>query len=290
MKRVLIVGGNSNVARALKARIEGSAMVITAGIRGCDITLDLREDSKSIEDKIYMIPDIDALIVTAADFSTAPLEVSKSIEVNVVGTLKLYRAALLYGNVKHFVYISSISSLLDPASRHYDTYSFAKKQAEDALRFAASMNGNNDVKLTILRPSRIYGDDDGFRRHQPFFYYLMDTAQAGKEISIYGSHDPLRNYLHIDDLTKIIEKVIDYGVCGTYDCQHPNNISNSQIAKLAQVAFDKKVDVVFLKDKPKTDDNIFDMDFSLYDKIGFYPQVSVVEGIKRIAKYRRAKR
>jgi nucleoside-diphosphate-sugar epimerase len=42
----------------------------------------------------------------------------------------------------------------------------------------------------------------------PFFYDLIDKAGRGEDIYLYGSHDPKRNYIHIDDVTRVLAEVV----------------------------------------------------------------------------------
>jgi nucleoside-diphosphate-sugar epimerase len=122
--------------------------------------------------------------------------------------------------------------------------------------------------------------------HQPFFYTIVDKAEKGEDITIYGSHDALRNYIHVDDLTAIIAKVVQNKIEGIYSCLHTTDLTFSQIAKAALSAFNSKGKIHFLKEKADIPDNIFKKDTSLYKKIGFYPQISIEDGMKRIALYR----
>ena len=86
-----------------------------------------------------------------------------------------------------------------------------------------------------------------------------------------------------DDLTAVISKVIEARIVGTYSCQHPSDVTYSQIAKAAFEAFDTRGSVRFLRDKPDIPDNIFAADNALYEAIGFCPSTTIEDGIRRIA-------
>lgn len=280
--KILIVGGTSSTGRVLKPVLTEFSEVITAGRKNCDIYLDL---TKSIND-ISISNDIDVVIHTAAHFGgKTTKEMLKAEEVNALGTLKLCNA-IVEARVKHFILISSISVCVQENSEYFGIYAISKKHSEDLARFFCS---KHSIAITILRPSQIYGNDDSFRTHQPFIYTMVDNAENNKDITIYGSNDALRNYIHVDDLTQIITKVIQQKVVGTYASMHPENLSYSQIAKAAFSAFNSKGRVLFNKEKPDIPDNIFEEDNSLYEKINYYPQISIDEGMRRIAKYRKAR-
>lgn len=278
--KILIVGGTSSLSCALKPVLREFDEVITAGRKNCDIALDL---SDPIE-KIYLPDNIDTIVHTASHFGgKAEEEILAAENVNVLGTLKLCQAAL-QAKVKHFVFISSIFSRLNQNSEYYSIYALSKKHAEEMALFYCL---SHSLSLTILRPSQLYGNENSFKVHQPFLYTIVDKAEKGEDITIYGSNDALRNYIHIDDMTNIITRVVKKKIEGIYSCQYIMNLTYSQIAKAALLAFNSKGNVHFLNDKPNIPDNVFVIDDSLYKKIGFYPQISIEEGMKKIALYRK---
>ena len=278
--RILIVGGTSSIGRVLKSVLSEFSEVITAGRKYCDVILDLNDPIENMS----LPNDIDAIIHTAAHFGgKTAKEILDTETVNVLGTLKLCQAAV-QAKAKHFVLISSMSACVKENSEYYSIYAISKKHSEEVARFYCSAHS---LPLTILRPSQIYGNLDSFRLHQPFFYTMVDKAEKGEDITIYGSNDALRNYIHIDDLTTIILKVVQNKIKGTYSCMYPTDVTYSQIAKAAITAFKSRSNVRFLKDKPDIPNNIFDKDVSLYEKIDFYSQISIEEGMKKIANFRK---
>lgn len=277
--KILIVGGTSSTGRALKPVLSEFSKVITAGRKKCDVTFDLNDPIK----KITLPNDIDTVVHVAAHFGgKTAKEILEAENINVLGTLKLCQAAV-NARVKHFVLISSMSVSLKKNSEYYSIYAISKRHSEEVAQFYCS---THSLPLAILRPSQIYGNGDSFRRHQPFFYIIVDKAEKGEDIAIYGSNDALRNYMHIDDLTNIIARVVRNKVEGIYPCTHTTDVTFSQIAKAALLAFNSKANVHFLKAKADIPDNIFEKDDSLYRKIDFYPQIFIEDGMKKISLYR----
>ncbi|MBL4708364.1 MAG: NAD(P)-dependent oxidoreductase [Flavobacteriales bacterium] len=274
---ILIVGGNSAMAISLKEYYSPRHNIITAGRKKCDIELDL---SKSIDDLI-LPKNIDVLIHTAANFGGRSYqEIMDAEEVNVLGTIKICEIAKK-SNIKHLIIISSMSASLPENSLYYNIYAISKRHAEEvALLYCKE----HSLPLTVLRPSQIYGNFDNFRLHQPLIYLMLDKAKKNEDITIYGSKDALRNYIHMDDLSKIIEKTILNKVVGLYSCLYPENQSYSQIAKAAFLAFGASANIIFNKEKDDIPDNIFKGDNSLYEKIKYYPEISIYEGFKKMKK------
>jgi nucleoside-diphosphate-sugar epimerase len=273
--KILIVGGKSSLGIALKEVLGNTHEVITAGRFGCDIAMDLANPLQSI-----IIPfNTDVVIHAAASFGgKTPEQIIECESVNVLGTAKLCNAAL-QAKTRHFIFISSIFTLLPVQSDFYNIYAISKKQAEELASYFCALFS---IPLTILRPSQIYGSTENFRKHQPFFYSIIDKAVRNEDIMLYGNHDALRNYIYIDDLVEIISLIIQKGVEGVYSCAHPENISYSTIAKSSISAFESKSQVFFLKDKPNMPDNVFEWDSSIYDKIDFIPRVNILEGMRMI--------
>lgn len=271
---VLIAGGLSSVAQAVIPSLRQYAQVTTAGRRQCDIVIDLAAD------QLRLPSSLDTVLHTAAHFGGKSLkDFVDAIHVNVTGTLKLCAASAEAG-ATHFVFISSIYSQMHPNSQYYSVYALSKRLAEEAL---SELCSRLQMNLTILRPAPLYGDHESFRRHQPFFYSLADKAEKGEEITLFGTHDAKRNFLHIDDLTRIIVEVIRLKITGTYSCQFPSDTSLSEIAQAAIDAFASSSQIKFLEDKDSVTDNIFPIDTSLYEKLNLYPVINVADGMKRLA-------
>lgn len=274
--KTLIVGGTSSLGSALKPVLSEFSEVITAGRKSCDVRLDLSDPSEAI-----VLPDgIDSVIHTAAHFGgNKANEILEAENLNVLGTLKLCQAAVR-AKVTHFVLISSMFACLKEGSEFYSIYALSKRHAEDVARFFCSAHF---LPLAILRPSQIYGSNDRFRRHQPIIYVMMEKARLGEDIQIYGSHDARRNYIYIDDLTALVSRTVKNRVVGTYSCQHPVDVTYSQIARASFAAFKRNGSVRFVKDKQNIADNVFERDEALYKLTGFYPQTSIEDGLRKIA-------
>ena len=274
--KVVIVGGNSSLGSALEASLSGSCEVVTAGRSNCDISLDL---TWPIE-RFSLPPDVDVVVHTAAHFGgKTATDVLEAENVNVLGTLKLCQAAV-NAKARHFVLISSIFASLTEDSEHYGAYALSKRHAEEVARLVCA---TCSLPLAVLRPSQIYGAGSRSRAHQPFLYLMIDRAKNGEDIVLYGSRDPRRNFIHIDDLTEVIAKVVAMGIVGTFACQHPRDVTYTEIAKAAFQAFNTRGSVRFLPEKPDIPDNVFTVDDALYRAIGWHPSTSIEDGLRRIA-------
>jgi len=183
------------------------------------------------------------------------------------------------------VYVSSVYAQLTEGDPQYGTYAITKRQAEE---LATDYCRRHALLLTVLRAGPLYGDEDSFRRHQPLLYHLADRAEQGQDIELYGTHDALRNYLHADDMARSIRGVLAGRWPGVHACTFPRDYALSEVAAAAQAAFGRGGAICFLKEKPDVPDSVYGNSTELYERIAFWPSVDIREGMRRLARYRRA--
>jgi len=271
------------LAQALDQTLSKFAEVITAGREGCDAHLDLSDPAETIA----LPKDIDVVINTAASFGGKRFnEMFMTEDVNVLGVFKLCQACTK-AQINHLVLISSIFAQLDMSSPFYSIYSISKKHSDELAQFYSSSFG---LPLTIIRPSQYYGVGEAQRKHQPFLSAIIDRAANNEDILIYGSNDALRNFIHVEDVAKIIALAIQRKVEGLFTCTNITNVSYTEVATAAIEAFGSTSTIRFVKEQPDIPNNIFELDDSLFHLINYYPQISISLGMKKEAAYRRMAR
>lgn len=276
--RVLIVGGTSSLAQALIPLLRDHCEVLTAGRSGCDVELNL------CSHHIQIPGGIDCVVNMAAAFGGKELpDTLQAMDVNVLGLMKLCHASSK-ANAKHFVHISSIFADLNHDSPFFGAYSLSKRHSEDVAQLCGR---ELRLPIAVLKPSRIYGVGEQFRKHQPFLYTIMDKAQRNEDIDFFGSNDALRNFIHAQDVAKIISAVMTMKLEGVYRCVNPDNVTYSQIAAAAIFAFESKSKVRFLRDKPDIPSNGFACDETLFRLIEYFPRISPVQGMQMEAAHRK---
>lgn len=277
---ILIIGGTSSVGKALVKTLNTDHKVITAGRGSCDIKLDLSDEIE----EIHVPENLDVIIIMAAHFGgNSENDIYEAENVNVLGTLKVCQKAKK-ANCKHVVLISSIFSLLSKGDKNYSIYSLSKKHSEELSELFCD---KYELPLTILRPPQLYGNIDNFHIRQPFLNMLLDKAEKGEAINIYGSRDPKINIMHIDDLVKIISLVIKKHIFGTYSCINPEDVSYGKFAKTAYQVCNQKEQINYISEYNDIPDNIFSYDDTLYEKIDYYPELDLQKGIERVYKHRK---
>lgn len=280
--KVMIIGGQSSVARALISSLRDDVAVVTAGREGCDVRLDL--DSRI--DQADLFAGINVVVNTAASFGGKQIEdVEQAIRVNVSGAAQLCRLCTRAG-VRQFVNISSIFATLLPSSPFYNAYALTKRHGDETLELCAALEG---LSICILRPPRLYGIGAAGRKHQPFLSSIIDKATRHEEIVFYGRNDARRNFLHLQDMAAIITRVIDDGVTGTHACIHPDDIRCSQIATAAIEALRSRSSIRFDSEKPDIADDDVSCNGLLYEAIGYRPMISFAKGMQMEAAHQSVK-
>ena len=277
--KILVVGGNSSLAKSLLPTLLPYAEVFTAGRVGCDVYLDLQLPLES-----FILPKgIDLVINTAAHFGgNDSFSCLEAASVNSLGSLKLVIACSQIG-VQHFINISSSSVTMKITSPHFGIYSLSKRQADELIYFYCQ---NRNIACTILRPSQLYGDDETFLKHQPFLRKILNNALNGENIAIHGTKNASRNLLHIDDFCNIILRVIQGRIEGTYLCSNPIDTSLLELSKVVVKALGSTSKIVFDASIEDTPDYLIPFDDTLYTKIGYFPRITIEEGLNRLVTHK----
>ncbi len=273
--KILIIGGKSSLGIELKKTLNTTHEVITAGRGECDVYIDL-----SLPLDLNINIECDVVVLTAAKFGGDDFpSFEDNVNVNVVGTVRAIEMAKKM-KAKHFLLISSMSALQDSRSPFYGIYSITKRQSEEVAEFVCN---SIRMPLTILRPSQLYGESESFKRHQPLIYSIIHSVINNEDITFYGKHNAIRNYLHVEDFNEIIRRVIDLKVEGKYDCVNTCSTTLIEVAKAAIDAFKSNSKYQFDVTKKDVIDNSFEADVSFYKKINFQPSITIETGMRRIA-------
>lgn len=279
--RVLIVGSSSIIGRHIGGVLSREHEVLYAGRRRADFFLDLER----VEMNFPANQKFEVVVHCAADFGgEGEDDFLRSERVNSIGSLMVAKLARALG-AAHLIMLSSSSAYYLSGNIAYDAYALSKRHGDELVSLYSEKFG---LPVTIIRPTQVYGDDDGYRIHQPLFYHIMDRAVQGKDVILYGRHDALRNYLHIDDLAEVVKRTLAKRRTGTFPVAARRSWALSEIAKAAFEAFGTDGQVIFDPTRGDIPDLLTPDGTSFLDDIGMTGTIDVWEGIKRIAMARRA--
>lgn len=277
MKHIAIAGSTSNLTRYLLKDIEQKYRVTLIGRKNADIIWDLAENKYDIA----LPSDIDVLICIASAIKTTDdYEINNLMQVNVQGMLNLCIAAKR-NNIKYIIYISSIYALLTIDDFYYNFYSMSKRHAEECLELYCK---TNNLRLCILRPSQIYGDDDMICENQKLLYTMIRSARNNQDITIYGKNDALKNFIYVEDVVRVIVRTVESEIQGKYNVICLQNYRLSQIAKAINKIWGGKGSVIFLPEKGNIADNSFSDEGTIFRLLELPEPLGIYEGLRKVRK------
>ena len=161
---------------------------------------------------------------------------------NIMGTHTLLEKCRLYGKITRFIHVStdevygetddnkkSESSILCPTN----PYAASKAGAEMiALSYYYSFN----MPLIITRGNNVYGPNQYPEKLIPKFIKLLNEDN---QVTIQGDGSNLRSFLHVLDVAKAFEVILEKGKIGEiYNIGADNNLEYS-VLEIAQILIKK---------------------------------------------------
>jgi len=175
---------------------------------------------------------------------------------------------------------SLMTGKLEPTN---SPYSMAKLSA---LEISKTMKDQFGHEILNLMPTNLYGPNDHFEELNshviPGMIYKMHNAKINKlsEVEIWGSGKPLREFMHVDDLSSAIEHLIE--VTSENDIL---NVGSSEVVSIKDLSIlIKKVvgfegELNFNSSFPDGNPTKI-LDSSRINNLGWKSKISLEEGIK----------
>lgn len=115
------------------------------------------------------------------------------------------------------------------------SYGYAKRSL--AVQIDA-YNKQYGTKYQYLTPCNLYGEHDKFGENSHFVAALIKKIHQAKvsgqdKITLFGSGTPLRQFMHSDDLAKVIKRCIDDEIYDSFNVATEQNVSIDDIARTA---------------------------------------------------------
>lgn len=116
-------------------------------------------------------------------------------------------------NVEKFIYISSGGSIYGESNKEIPEeaeilpvsfYGWIKEAAESYIKYFARTN--KDFKYIIFRPSNVYGKYQQLNR---IIGVALKNAYTNTEMNIFGNINIQKDYIYIDDFSRIVFKLIE---------------------------------------------------------------------------------
>lgn len=205
------------------------------------------------------------------------------LTVNVLGTFNVLEAARKIG--ARFIYASTCEvygstpqKLTESAELQPHSPYAASKAGADRLCHAYHRTYAMDI--TIVRPCNIYGErqkSGGGGAVIPIFARL---AAEGKPLTVFGSGEQRREYMHVSDVVAAYELVLNHGELGgkVVNVGTGQTVSIKEIAEF--IAAKAGVKVEYHPPRPGEVPS-FELESSFARGLGFAPNVLFWEGLSR---------
>ncbi len=138
-------------------------------------------------------------------------------------------------------------------------------------------------KWFYLIPCNLYGEHDKYGDHNSHFVaaLIKKIYNSDKILDVWGTGKPFRQFIHAEDLAKVIKILLEKDICDNFNVTTPYSFTIKKIAEIALRATGKDLEIKFDETKP---DGQFRKDTSpnkLLKEIDF-EFMTLEKGIKRV--------
>ncbi len=210
------------------------------------------------------------------------------IDVNVIGTFNILEQVRALGI--RMIHASTCEvygdghdlegdELLDETAELKPNSPYAASKA-GADRLCYSYYRSYGVNVTIVRPFNIFGERQKSGTFGALIPILVRKAMIGEKLTVFGDGSATRDYLHVSDLVRAYELVMDTNSLEgkAINFASGQNTSVKDIAEYIAKKFGAEI-----KHGPARPGEVsrFPADLSFAKSLGFVPQVDIWEGIDR---------
>ena len=251
-KKILLIGSNGFIGKALLPYLKKYYLIYTLNrnvlhenVRNicCDIS-----KKNELKKKFINLPNFEYIINLSGQIQKNKLKMHNNIYIgnkniiecfrNTKSILVFFSTTLVYGHSDNY---SNLKSLLKPQS----DYAKIKVKTENLYR-------KNSKNFLILRLGNVY---DNEIKKKGLLKNLLNSIKNDTVFTV-NKIESVRNYIHVDDLIRIMKKIIDKNILNkTLNIGH-QNISNKSIIKIFEKTFKKMYKIKNLKKSYLSDPNI----------------------------------
>jgi len=195
--------------------------------------------------------DVVVHLISATVPSTSNIDPVSDIKSNLINTVQLLQLIRDAG-ISRIVYLSSggtvygvprvlpvsENSALNPIS----SYGIVKVSIESYLALFQHLYG---IQSLVLRPSNPYGPRQGHEGVQGVISTFMYRMLRNENIVIWGDGSVIRDYIFIDDLTRLCCLAIESGVTGVFNAGSGVGYTLNNVISEIEFAIGKKANIQY---------------------------------------------
>lgn len=274
-ERVLILGGSGfigqNIIEKLSYKTEN---IVSLGSKNLDLTA---PESVNKLKKIFNKSD------TVIFLSAITPDKGKNIATFTKNILmmKHFIDAIKTSPVAHIIYLSSDAVYGLDQSYISEETPVAPESLYGVMHLSREimLSQVNEIPHAILRVTMVYGKGDTHFAYGPNRFY--NSAIKNKTIEIFGNGEEYRDYIHIDDLVSIIEKIICLKSVGLINIASGVSNTFNDIANRIINSVSHSIELV----KNKRINKIKHKHFNITKLIKAFPSISIRSMEVGITKY-----
>lgn len=291
----VVVGGNGFIGRHFVARLLERGHSVTVVSRGPS-----REQAgvNVVSGGIELLcarPDLleaaDAVchLASATIPATSSADPLREIDGNLRPTIMLLESMLRNGN-RRILFISSGGAVYGVTSQvpiHEDhptepisPYGITKLAIENYLSFYAAQHNFSPI---IIRPANPYGPEQGKLGQLGAVWTFLSMIRNGQRATLWGDGSTVRDFVHVDDLTRLMITALEQKEDGVYNCGGGG--SGTSLRELISIIEEASGRVLELDRKPARpfDPPAVVLDISkAWRDLGWKPRIGLAEGIERM--------
>lgn len=217
------------------------------------------------------------------------------IDTNISGTLSVLEA-MKHNNIRTIIFSSSAAIYGEPINipikeddrtLPINPYGMNKLAMEGLINSFVESHGFTGV---ALRYFNLYGPEE---HHEPETHAMprfIQQVYRGEEVTIYGSGEHQRDYVHIRDIVDAHLKALDYALANP-KAYHYMNLSTEkpstvlEIAQLVSTAMNKEAKLSHMPARPGDPLVLYADASKAKELLGWQSQVNLEEGIEETVQY-----
>jgi UDP-glucose 4-epimerase len=231
--------------------------------------------------------DMVAHLISTTVPGTSNLDPIADIQDNLVRTVRMLQLMETIG-IKRILYLSSGGTVYgipqftpipeDHPLNPICSYGVVKVAVENYLRMYANLH---HIEPVIIRPSNPYGPRQRFQKGQGAVATFMNRIMTGERIAIWGDGNIKRDYIYIQDLTRLCRMAIEQPHTGTFNAGSGVSMTLNNLLRSIEQQLGSKAEVEYQTVR-KFDVPEIALDIKRAEKVyGWAPEINIEEGLAR---------
>lgn len=296
-KKILVTGGSGMVGRSLRDIMPDATYLSS---KDCDLTNESEVLSLMTNNKYDVVIHLAARVGGIMDNINHPADYfdeNIQMNTNILKWSRITSVERFIGILSTCIYPDKVDTYpmtedmlhLGPPTPTNFSYAYAKRCL--AVQIDA-YNKQYGTKYQYLTPCNLYGEYDKWGDNSHFVAALIKKimfarANGEEAVTLFGSGNPIRQFMHSDDLANIIKLCIDEEIYDSFNVATEENLAIRDIAEIGRKIIGGDIVKGFKYDRDKPDGQ-YRKDVSIDKLKGLFPDFkpkSLHEGIKKTFEY-----